>query len=96
MVYVGMFCLNDVNLAKICELTKAGMGELYIAVKTESAMTTYYYSNPEEALRQARIAGKRPGCYYGGITLPSGKKGWAIYRGGKVVEQYAIMSPGRK
>ena len=91
-----MFCLNDVKLANIYELTKTGKGELYIAVKTESAMTTYYYSNPEEALRQARIAGKRPGCYYGGITLPSGKKGWAIYRGGKVVEQYVIMSPGRK
>ena len=69
-----MFCLNDVKLANIYELTKTGKGELYIAVKTESAMTTYYYSNPEEALRQARIAGKRPGCYYGGITLPSGKK----------------------
>lgn len=25
------------------------------------------------------------------ITLPSGKRGWAIYKDGKVVEQYAVM-----
>ncbi len=54
-------------------------------------MTTYYFRDPEEALRQAKAAGKRPGCWYGGITLRSGKKGWAIYCGGKVVEQYAVM-----
>ena len=56
-----------------------------------TAMTTYYFGDPEEALRQAKAAGKRPGCWYGGITLRSGKKGWAIYKGGKVVEQYAVM-----
>ena len=61
-----------------------------------AAVTTYYFRNPEEALRQVKQAGKRPGCYYGGITLPSGKRGWAIYRGGKIVEQYAIMKPGGK
>lgn len=61
-----------------------------------AAVTTYYFSNPEEALRQVKQAGKRPGCYYGGITLPSGKRGWAIYRGGKIVEQYAIMKAGGK
>ena len=54
-------------------------------------MTTYYYRDPEEALKRAKAASKQPGCYYGGITLPSGKKGWAIYRNGKVVEMYAVM-----
>ena len=56
-----------------------------------TAVTTCYFRDPEEALRQAKLAGKRPGCWYGGITLRSGKKGWAIYCGGKVVEQYAVM-----
>lgn len=40
-------------------------------------MTTYYFKDPEEALKQVRLAGKRPGCRYGGITLRNGKKGWA-------------------
>ena len=64
----------------------------YLADKTESAMTTYYFKNPEDALKQARMAGKQPGCWYGGITFSSGKKGWAIYRDGKVVERYAVMN----
>ena len=54
-------------------------------------MTTYYFRDPEEALRRAKAAGKAPGCYYGGIILRSGKRGWAIYRAGKVVEVYAVM-----
>ncbi len=54
-------------------------------------MVTYYFRNPEEALRRAKAAGKNPGCWYGGIRLPSGKRGWAIYKGSKVVEQYAVM-----
>ena len=54
-------------------------------------MVTYYFRNPEEALKRAKAAGKRPGCWYGGITLRSGKRGWAIYKDGKVVEQYAVM-----
>ena len=51
-------------------------------------MVTYFCISLEEALRRAKIAGKKPGCYYGGITLPGGKKGFAIYRDGKVVERY--------
>lgn len=54
-------------------------------------MVTYYFRNPEEALKRAKAAGKRPGCWYGGITLRSGKRGWAIYKDGKIVEQYAVM-----
>lgn len=57
-----------------------------------AAVVTYYYKNPEEALRRAKVAGRQPGCWWGGITLPSGKKGWAIYKAGKVVEQYAVMN----
>ena len=56
-----------------------------------AAMITYYFKNPEEALKRARAAGKQPGCWYGGITLRSGKKGWAIYKDAKVVELYAVM-----
>ena len=56
-----------------------------------AAVITYYFKNPEEALRRAKVAGRQPGCWWGGITLPSGKKGWAIYKAGKVVEQYAVM-----
>lgn len=63
----------------------------YLAGKTESTVTTYYFKNPEDALKRARIAGKQPGCWYGGITLPSGKKGWAIYKGSKVIELYAVI-----
>ena len=54
-------------------------------------MVTYYYKNPEEALKRAKAAGKQPGCWWGGITLPIGKKGWAIYKSEKVVEMYAVM-----
>ena len=68
-------------------------------------MVTYYCISLEEALRRAKAAGKRPGCYFGGITLPSGKRGFAVYREGKVVERYSVMAntvsldgrgPGRK
>ena len=62
----------------------------YIAAE----MTTYYYRDPEEALKRVKAAAKRPGYHYGGITLPSGKKGWAIYRDGKMVEMYAVMKSG--
>lgn len=55
-------------------------------------MVTYYCISLEEALRKAKTAGKRPGCYYGGITLPSGKRGFAVYRDGKVVERYSVRS----
>ena len=39
------------------------------------------------------------GCYFGGITLKSGRRGFAVYRDGKVVAQYtSILNPftGRK
>ena len=55
-------------------------------------MVTYYFKNPEEALKRAKAAGKKPSCWYGGITLRSGKKGWAISKDGKMVEQYAVMN----
>ena len=54
-------------------------------------MVTYYCISIEEALRRAKAAGKKPGCYYGGITLPSGRKGFAIYREGKVIERYSVI-----
>ena len=57
-------------------------------------MVTYYCISNEEALRRAKIAGKKPGCYYGGITLPNGRKGFAIYRDGKVIEKYTAITHG--
>ena len=45
-------------------------------------MVTYYFKNPEDALKRAKAAGRQPGCWWGGVTLRSGKKGWAIYRDG--------------
>ena len=57
-------------------------------------MTTYYCHTIEEALKKAKAAGKNPGCYFGGITLKSGRRGFAVYRDGKVVAQYTAI--GRK
>ncbi|MBO4784215.1 MAG: hypothetical protein J5521_05675 [Lachnospiraceae bacterium] len=54
-------------------------------------MTTYYFRTLEEALKKAKSAGKRPGCWYGGIVLRSGRRGFAVYREGKVIEQYTAM-----
>lgn len=54
-------------------------------------MTTYYFKTFEEALKKAKAAGKKPGCYYGGITLRSGRKGFAIYKEGKIIERYTAM-----
>ena len=54
-------------------------------------MTTYYCPNMEEALRRAKKAGREAGCYFGGITLRFGRRGFAIYREGKVVEQYTFI-----
>lgn len=54
-------------------------------------MTTYYFKDPEEALKRVKAAAKRPGYHYGGITLPSGKIGWSLYRDGKEIERYAVM-----
>ena len=54
-------------------------------------MTTYYCPNMEEALLRAKKAGREPGCYFGGITLRSGQRGFAVYRDGEVVAQYTAI-----
>ena len=54
-------------------------------------MTTYYCHTLEEALMRAKVAGKKHGCHFGGIVLKSGKRGFAIYREGKVIEQYSVI-----
>ena len=51
-------------------------------------MTIYYCISLEEALRRAKKAGKQPGCWYGGTILRSGRRGFAVYKDGKVIEQY--------
>ena len=72
---------------KIVSLTKP----VNIATYLAAAMLTYYFRNPEDALRRAKADSKHPGCYFGGITLPSGKRGFAVYKDGKIVTQYAVM-----
>jgi len=51
-------------------------------------MVTYYCRSLEDALKKAKVAGKEPGCHLGGIVLPGGRRGFAIYREGKVIAQY--------
>lgn len=63
------------------------VGKVYFYL---AAVITYYFNNPEDALKRAKAAGKQPGCWWGGITLPSGKKGWAIYKDGKEIFRCAI------
>lgn len=55
-------------------------------------MRTYYCASIEQALKRARAAGLLPGRYYGGITLPSGRRGFAVYESGKVVERYSYIT----
>ena len=64
-----------------------------IATYLAAAMlTTYYFNDPEEALRRAKADSKHPGCYFGGITLPSGKRAFAVYEGRKLEERYAAKA----
>ena len=79
------------NIASHLYLTLAHRRPTFIA-----EMTTYYCPNMEEALRRAKKAGREPGCYFGGITLRSGRRGFAVYRDGKVVAQYTAIGPGVK
>ena len=64
---------------------------LAISSPTFADMTTYYCHNLEEALKRAKAAGKRPGCWYGGILLKSGRRGFAVYKEGKIQEQYSVI-----
>ena len=64
---------------------------LAIAPSIFASMTTFYYKTLEDALKKAKAAGKRPGYWYGGIVLRSGRRGFAVYKEGKVVEQYSVM-----
>ena len=48
------------------------------------------YMRDLKALMQAKAAGKMPGCHYGGITLPDGKRGFAVYRNGKAIGWYSV------
>jgi len=50
-------------------------------------MITHYWQTLEDALKKAKQAGKQPGCEFWGITV-SGKKGFAVYKDGTLVERY--------
>ena len=52
-----------------------------------SMIITHYCRTLEEALKQAKQAGKQPGCEFWGITI-SGRKGFAVYKSGMLVERY--------
>ena len=66
---------------------------LAISTSTIADMTIYNCTIIEEALRRVKKAVKvaYPGGYFGGISLRSGRRGFAIYREGKVVEQYSVI-----
>jgi hypothetical protein len=51
-------------------------------------MITHYCRSLEDALKKAKLAGKQPGCEYMGIILHTGKKGFAVYKNGKLMERY--------
>ena len=40
-------------------------------------------------------AGKQPGCYFGGIILPNGRKGFTVYKNGNQVERYLAITVAR-
>ena len=46
------------------------------------------------SITAGKAAGKRPGCWWGGIALFSSKNGWAIYKDGKVVEMISCRLLG--
>ena len=65
----------------------------YLRLSSPPDMTTYYFRTLEEALKKAKAAVKKaePGCYMGGIVLRSGRKGFAVYKDGKAIEQYSAI-----
>ena len=55
-------------------------------------MTTYYCPTLEDALLRAKKAVRKCGAYYGGITLRSGRKGFAVYsEEGKELGRYSVL-----
>ena len=59
------------------------------------AIITHYCRILKDTLKKTKQAGKQPGCYYGGITLPNGKKEFAVYKNGRLVERYMTMAVSR-
>lgn len=61
-------------------------------------MTTYYCHTIEEAMRRAKKVVKvaKPGVYLGGMTLRSGRRGFAVYKDGKIRERYSVMEKSGK
>lgn len=51
-------------------------------------MITHYCGTQEEVLKRAKKAAKKPGYEYRGITLSDGRKGFAVYRNGNLVERF--------
>ena len=51
-------------------------------------MITHYCRSLEDALKKAKLAAKESGYDYWGITLPNGKRGFAVHKNGNLVERY--------
>ena len=84
-IIVVVICHKDTHF-----LPHFGTSSIYLR-----SMITHYCRTNEEALKQAKKAGKQPGCDYWGITLPDGRKGFVIYRNGRLVERYLTMTLAR-
>lgn len=84
-----VICLE--NLISFFDVLSALCSTLAYSPPTFVAdMTTYYCTTIEEALRRVKRAVKTlyPGSYFGGIILRSGRRGFAVYQEGRIVEQY--------
>lgn len=52
---------------------------------------THYFRTQEDALFRAKQVAKQPGYDFWGVTMPNGKRGFAIYKKGNLVEQYITV-----
>ena len=50
---------------------------------------TFWYDDPEAALRAAKAAGKRRGCRFNGYVFPEGR-GFEVWREGVLVERHIV------
>ena len=46
-------------------------------------------------MKQAKKAAKKPGYDYWGKTFPNGRRGFEVYKNGKLVERYVARSVAR-
>ena len=89
---ISLWTLLLLQMISIMCLPLAHSPPIFTAV-----MTIYYCPNMEEALRRAKKAGREPSCYFGGITLKSGRGDLLCIVTGRWwrnIHQYSIHSQG--